>query len=155
MGIDKQKRRQQAYQRLVEKHSHSSNFVQGLFRAFWVGGVICVIGQCFADLARILFEYNDAQASGFAGICLIFITAVLTGLGIFDKLGQYAGGGTIVPITGFANSVISPALEFKKEGFVLGIGAKLYVIAGPVLTYGISTAAVLGLLYFLYGVIFP
>ena len=90
---------------------------------------------------------NHSDASPFASMCVVFITAALTGVGVFDRIGQYAGAGAFVPISGFANAMVSPAMEFRREGLVLGLGAKLFTIAGPVLVWGISTACLLGIIY--------
>lgn len=135
------------YQTLVDKLSPPSKMVQMLFRSFWVGGLICVLGQGFTDIGTLLLKLSARNASTFASIVLIFLTAFLTGIGIFDRIGQYAGAGSFVPITGFANAMVSPALEFRREGLVLGLGAKLFTIAGPVLVYGISASIVVGILY--------
>ena len=143
----------QQYQALVEAVSPNSNMAQGLLRAFWVGGVICMLGQGLIDVGHSCLDLNATQASTFSSIVLIFLTAVLTGLGLFDKLGQYAGGGTFVPITGFANAMVSPALEFRREGLVLGLGAKLFTIAGPVLVNGIGAAVIAGLIYLIFGLV--
>ena len=117
----------------------------------WVGGVICMLGQALADAGHAWLELSTADASAFASIVLIFLTALLTGIGVFDKIARYAGAGTVVPITGFANAMVSPAMEFRPEGFVLGTGARLFTIAGPVLVYGISAAIAVGLIYYFVG----
>ena len=98
-------------------------------------------------LATGFLPMNHSDASTFASMCVVFITAVLTGVGVFDRIGQYAGAGAFVPISGFANAMVSPAMEFRREGLVLGLGAKLFTIAGPVLVWGISTACLLGIIY--------
>ncbi len=144
---------QKQYKALVEAVSPNSNMAQGLFRAFWVGGVICMLGQGFIDIGVRFLELTVTQASTFASIALILLTAVLTGIGWFDNIGQYAGGGSFVPITGFANAMVSPALEFRREGLVLGLGAKLFTIAGPVLVYGVSSAVIAGLIYWIFGLV--
>lgn len=150
--MDKQKKQKRAvreYAQLVERLAPKSDMAQGLFRSFWVGGVICVIGQMITDFySRVLLW--GAQASGTAtSITLIFLSALLTGIGVYDKIGKYAGAGSIVPITGFANSVVAPAMEFRREGLVMGVGAKLFTLAGPVLVYGISASIIVGLITFL------
>ena len=123
---------------------------QGLIRAFWVGGLICVIGQGITDVFSNLLLWGAQAASTAASICLILLSAILTGVGVYDRIGKYAGAGSIVPITGFANSVVSPAMEFRREGLVMGVGAKLFTLAGPVLVYGISSSIIVGLIaYFL------
>ena len=136
------------YAALVQRLTPKSHLAQGCLRAFWVGGGICVLGQALADLGRTWFALTSSDALTFASAALIFLTALLTGLGIFDRIARYAGAGTVVPITGFANAMVSPAMEFKPEGWVLGTGARLFTIAGPVLVYGISASVLAGILYF-------
>jgi len=123
---------------------------QGLIRAFWVGGVICVIGQCCIEAGLAWLDMTPSTASTFASMALVFLTALLTGLGVFDKIGQYAGAGAFVPISGFANAMVSPAMEFRREGMVLGLGAKLFTIAGPVLVWGTSASVLVGIVYALF-----
>lgn len=136
------------YAQLVDQLSPKSEIAKGLFRAFWVGGVICMIGQGITDIFVYGLKWG-AQASATAtSICMIFLAALLTGIGIYDRIGKYAGAGSIVPITGFANAVVAPALEYRREGLVLGVGAKLFTLAGPVLVYGISASVIVGLLTF-------
>lgn len=141
----------QYYSRMTDKFSPPSKSGKCLFRAFWVGGLICVLGQAIADVGANLLKMSTRDASTLASITLVFLTAVLTGIGVFDKIGQYAGAGSFVPITGFANAMVSPALEFRREGLVLGLGAKLFTIAGPVLVYGIGTSVLVGMIYALFG----
>ena len=150
MDDKKRQGEMQRYAQLVERFSPKSEIGKGLFRAFWVGGVICLIGQGITDFFAYGLKWG-AQASATAtSIILIFIAALLTGIGVYDRIGKYAGAGSIVPITGFANSVIAPAMEFRREGLVMGVGAKLFTLAGPVLTYGISASVLVGLLtYFI------
>ena len=138
------------YNQLVEKHSPKSLMAQGLFRAFWVGGLICVLGQAFLEIGRGPMHMTNMAASTFSSTCIVFLTALLTGIGVFDRVGQYAGAGAFVPISGFANAMVSPAMEFRREGLVLGLGAKLFTIAGPVLVYGVSASVVVGMLYALF-----
>ncbi len=118
---------------------------KGIFRAYWVGGAICVLGQLINDLFSYGLKWGMQSASTATSICLIFIASLLTGLGVYDKIGKYAGAGSIVPITGFANSVVSPAMEFRREGLVMGVGAKMFTLAGPVLVYGIGSSVLVGL----------
>lgn len=141
----------QYYSKMTDKLSPPSKFGKSLFRAFWVGGTICVLGQAIADVGATLLKLSTRDASTLASITLVFLTALLTGIGVFDKIGQYAGAGSFVPITGFANAMVSPALEFRREGLVLGLGAKLFTIAGPVLVYGIGTSVLVGMIYALFG----
>jgi len=139
----------QRYAQLVARLSPKSEIGKGLLRAFWVGGVICMIGQGITDIFARGLQWGVQSASTATSICLIFISALLTGLGVYDRIGKYAGAGSIVPITGFSNSVVSPALEFRREGLVMGVGAKLFTLAGPVLVYGISASIIVGLVAFI------
>ena len=139
---------QERYAALVKRLTPKSRLGLGCLRAFWVGGTICMLGQGLADAAHVWMGLSSTDASSFASIVLIFLTAILTGIGVFDKIARYAGAGTVVPITGFANAMVSPAMEFKPEGWVLGTGARLFSIAGPVLVYGISASVIVGILYY-------
>ena len=134
------------YAALVKRLSPKSEIGQGLLRAFWVGGTICVLGQMISDLFARVLLWGASSAQTAASITLIFLSALLTGLGVYDRIGKYAGAGSIVPITGFANSVVSPAMEFRREGLVMGVGAKLFTLAGPVLVYGIGASVIVGLI---------
>ena len=138
----------QEYGQLVSKMTPHSRHLRGCLRAFWVGGVICILGQALNDLAELL-ELGETTAPMFVSAVLVFLGTTLTGLGVYDRIGKYAGAGSIVPITGFANSVAAPALEYRPEGIVLGIGAKLFTIAGPVLVYGITASIAVGVVYWL------
>lgn len=135
------------YKQLVETLSPNSKMGQGLFRAFWVGGLICALGQCLIETGVRLLDMTNTAASTFASTVIVFLTALLTGVGVFDRIGQYAGAGAFVPISGFANAMVSPAMEFRREGLVLGLGAKLFTIAGPVLVWGVSASVVVGIIY--------
>ncbi len=135
------------YKQLVDRLSPKSKLGQGVLRAFWVGGAICCLGQAFLELGRGPLGMTNTAASTFASTMLVALTALLTGLGVFDKIGQYAGAGAFVPISGFANAMVSPAMEFRREGMVLGLGGKLFTIAGPVLVWGISASVIVGLIY--------
>ena len=132
------------YGKLVQKHSNPSPMGKNMVWAFLVGGSICTFGQVLSTLYQ---NWGlDREGAGTAtSATLIAITAVLTGLGIFDDIAKRAGAGTLVPITGFANAVVSPAVEFKTEGFIPGVGAKMFVIAGPVIVYGVSAGVLYGL----------
>ena len=136
------------YAALVSRFTPKSKFAQGCLRAFWVGGAICVLGQAIADAGRAWFRLTAAASLTLSSVVLVFLTALLTGMGVFDRIARYAGAGTVVPITGFANAMVSPAMEFKPEGWVLGTGARLFTIAGPVLVYGISASVAVGVLYY-------
>lgn len=140
---------QQEYDRLVKQVSPRSEVFGALIKAFVVGGLICCLGQGLNDIGEHLLLLDKASELTLTSTALIFLSALLTGLGVYDKLGQFAGAGSIVPITGFANSIVSPAMEFKREGFVLGVGAKMFVVAGPVLVYGIASSVIYGVIYFI------
>lgn len=137
------------YGELAKKHSPNSNVMTNCTKAFLIGGGICLLGQLLLDFYESRGLAPDIAAS-WVSVTLIFLSALLTALGLYDKLAKHAGAGTLVPITGFANAVASPALEFKSEGLILGLSAKLFVIAGPVITYGISSSIVYGLLVYLF-----
>lgn len=137
------------YQEYVNQKSPNSPILKNCFNAFWIGGLICSIGQIIFSFC--LYKGLDETAAGtVVSIILIAITAILTGLNLFNKIGKIAGAGSFVPITGFANSIVSPAMEYKSEGYVMGVGAKMFTVAGPVLVYGISTAIIVGLIYLLF-----
>lgn len=136
------------YQTLTQQYTPKPTIVKNVVRAFLVGGIICTIGQLFINLF-VMLGMARLEASTAATATMIFIGALLTGLGIYDEIGKFAGAGSIVPVTGFANSIVAPAMEFRREGYVMGVGAKLFTVAGPVLVYGIATSIVVGLAYFL------
>jgi len=143
-----QKEREKAYQQYVSQKVPKSNIVKNCVMAFLVGGFICVIGQIISNIGTGYYNLNKEDAASFTAIIMVFLGATLTGIGIYDDIGRRAGAGSIVPITGFANSIVSPAMEFKREGYVMGVGAKLFSLAGPVLVYGISSSIFVGILYF-------
>lgn len=136
------------YQNLVKKESPGSKWYFNLPKAFLFGGTICLIGEGFKQL-YLWLELPELSANAFTSITMIFIGALLTGLGVYDKIGKHGGAGSAVPITGFANSIVSPAMEFKNDGFVMGVGAKMFVVAGPVIVYGIISSIIVGLLHFI------
>ena len=138
------------FSRLVDRLSPKSKLGQGLLRAFITGGTICALGQVFLDMGLRYLDMTVTTATPFSSMMIVFITAVLTGVGVFDKIGQYGGAGAFVPISGFANAMVSPAMEFRREGLVLGLGAKLFTIAGPVLVWGISISVIVGIVYALF-----
>lgn len=139
---------QEQYQKKFEQLKPKTPILKNVFWAFVVGGLICMLGQFLINYF-ISLGFDKKEAGGPTAVTLIFLSAFFTGLGIYDELGRRAGAGSIVPITGFANSIVAPAMEFKREGYVFGIGAKMFVIAGPVLVYGISTAILIGFIYWL------
>lgn len=136
------------YDKMAKKASPPSPKFTNSLKAFLFGGTICAFGQ----LLNYLFEragFSEDYVKAMTPSVLIIITAVLTGIGVFDKIAKHAGAGTIVPITGFANSVVSPAMEYKSEGFVLGVGAKIFTVAGPVISYGTLASVIYGAVYWL------
>lgn len=142
------KERNKAYNRYVEGRIPKTKPWPSLFNSFWVGGLICMMGQGINDLIVYLFPALAQQTAwAYTLIILIFIASLLTGLGVYDKIGKFAGGGSIVPITGFSNSITSPALEFKNEGIVFGMCVKMFSIAGPVIVTGVVASVVVGLIY--------
>lgn len=136
------------YDEMVKKASTNSPIVLDCIKAFLIGGAIC----CFGQLLFYIFKKSGMsldESRSLVSVALIIITAILTGIGVFDKIAKHAGAGTIVPITGFANSVVSPAMEFKSEGFIMGTGASIFKVAGPVILYGTTAASLYGLIYFI------
>ena len=141
------------YQRYVDRLAPKSKLWKNMFNAFWTGGLICTLGQVLMNAFRA--AYLDKQMAGTAvSICLVFLSAVLTGFAVYDDIAKLAGAGTLVPITGFANSIVAPAVEFKTEGVVLGTCAKMFTIAGPVLVFGTCASAIYGLIYWLCKLVF-
>ena len=135
----------QEYSDYVDQKSPNSPILKNCFNAFWVGGLICSIGQIIMDFC----EYqgmDQTSASTVVSIILIAISAILTGLNVFNKIGKFAGAGSLVPITGFANSIVSPAIEYKSEGYIMGVGGKMFTVAGPVLVFGISASVIIGII---------
>ena len=136
------------YGKLVENMAPRSPMWRDCLNAFWVGGLICMLGQLMINgFGALGLEKADASAA--ASVCLVALSALLTGFSVYDDIAKFAGAGTLVPITGFANSVAAPAIEFKTEGFILGVGAKMFTIAGPVIVYGVSASVVYGLIYWI------
>lgn len=139
----------QEYQEYVDKKTPNSPIAKNIFNAFWTGGLICSIGQIILNICKE--RGFDMTTSGtIASIILIGISAFLTGLNIFNKIGKFCGAGSLVPITGFANSVVSPAMEYKSEGYIMGVGAKMFTVAGPVLVFGISSSIIVGIIYLIF-----
>ena len=140
---------QKEYQEYVDKKSPNSPIVKNCFNAFWVGGLICTIGQFIMEICKYRGLDNEISST-ITSIILIFLSAFFTALNLFNKIGKFAGAGSLVPITGFANSIVSPAMEYKSEGYVMGVGAKMFTVAGPVLVYGISTSILVGIVYLIF-----
>jgi stage V sporulation protein AC len=137
------------YGEITKKHSPNTKVALTFTKAFLIGGAICAIGQGFVNFYTHL-GFAKTESGALTSMTLIFIAAILTGLKLYDKLARHGGAGTLVPITGFANAVVAPALEFKTEGYIMGVGAKMFTIAGPVLVYGIAASALYGILYYLF-----
>lgn len=136
------------YEKLVEDLAPKSPILRDCFNAFWIGGLICTIGQVFLNCYSAWGLDKDAAGTA-TSITLVCLSALLTGLSLYDNIAKHAGAGTLVPITGFANSIAASAVEFKTEGFILGVGAKMFTIAGPVIVYGVSTSVVYGFIYWI------
>ena len=143
----------QEYKKMTDKASPPSPSAMNYPRAFVVGGLICCIGQALMQLYTDVCGLEQTQARGAVSVSLILLAAILTALGWFAPIARFAGAGTLVPITGFANSMVSPAMEFKSEGYIFGVGAKLFTIAGPVLVYGISASVLYGLVLWITGLV--
>jgi stage V sporulation protein AC len=137
------------YQKYVDEKTPNSPIVKNCFNAFWVGGLICAIGQIIFELCKMR-GLDESTSYSVVSILLIFLSAFLTALNVFNRIGKFAGAGSLVPITGFANSIVSPAMEYKSEGYVMGVGAKMFTVAGPVLVYGISSAIIVGIIYLIF-----
>lgn len=137
------------YEKYVEVKIPKPTYVKNIIMAFLVGGAICTLGQFILNYLLSL-GLNESSAGSFTSIALVFLGSLLTGLGIYDQIGKISGAGASVPITGFANSIVSPAMEFKREGFIFGVASKMFTIAGPVLVYGIGGSVIVGLLTLLF-----
>ena len=149
---ENQEERDKKYNKYVKSITPTHNVYQNIIRAFIVGGAICTLGEAFVNLYIYLGASKEA-AKLYNLITLIFLSALATGLGLYSKLAKYAGAGTLVPITGFANSVAAPAVEYKSEGQVFGVGCKIFTIAGPVILYGVLSSWILGLIYYIFSAI--
>ena len=139
----------QNYIKYVELSAPKTKEKRTLLRAFWVGGTICCIGQAIRMLLEFGLNLKGDELSSYVSMIMIFLGALLTGLGVYDRIGKYGGGGSIVPITGFANSVVSPAMEFKTEGYIYGLAAKMFFIAGPIIVFGIAGSVAVGLIHYI------
>ena len=138
-----------SYQEYVDKKSPNSPIIKNCINAFWVGGLICSIGQIILNICNNR-GFSTEISGTIVSIILIGLSAFLTGLNVFNRIGKFAGAGSLIPITGFANSVVSPAMEYKSEGYVMGVGGKMFTVAGPVLVFGISTSIIVGLVYLIF-----
>ena len=144
--------RNQMYLDYIEAKTPKGSWAKSLFHAFLVGGGICVFGQVLADVIKSIFPLMDINTVlSWVNVIIITITIILTGIGVFDRIGRYAGAGTVIPITGFANAIGSSALEFKKEGLVFGLGSKMFAVAGPVIVNGVTFSIIVGIIYFIVG----
>ena len=135
------------YQALVKKRASKSPILKNTFAAFWCGGLICALGEGFR-LLLIHLGLSSKDALSLVTITLIFLAAILTGIGVFDRIARYAGAGTLLPVTGFANAVVSPALDTKSEGFIMGVGTKIFSVAGPVILYATLAGTLWGVIYY-------
>lgn len=140
---------QKDYQNYVDQKSPNSPILKNCFNAFWVGGLICMIGQIIMNLCKTR-GFDEAMSGTIVSIILIGISAFLTGLNIFNRIGKLAGAGSLIPITGFANSIVAPAMEYKSEGYIMGVGGKMFTVAGPVLVFGISASILVGIIYLIF-----
>lgn len=136
------------YKEITAKHSPKSKLLKNSAKAFLFGGVICLFGELLAEFYSFL-GVSEKTAYTLVTVSLIFISALLTGLGVFDKIARHAGAGTLVPVTGFANAVVSPAIDTKSEGFILGVGAKIFTVAGPVILFAVLSGTLYGIIYFI------
>ena len=141
-------------EKLVKKHSPSSPYLRDLLSSFFFGGVICVIGECLLYLFYYLGA-DETSAPTLVTVTLILIAAILTAVGVFDTVARHAGAGTLVPVTGFSNAVVSEAMDSSYEGYVLGVGAKIFTVAGPVILFGISSGVIYGVIYYFIGFSLP
>ena len=137
------------YKKYVDKKTPNSPIIKNCFNAFLVGGLICSLGQIIFEFCRYR-QIDESNSYSIVSIILVFLSSFLTAINIFNRIGKFAGAGSLIPITGFANSIVSPAMEYKSEGYVMGVGSKMFTVAGPVLVYGISTAIIVGFFYILF-----
>ena len=144
MNIEKE-----TYKKYAKAHAPKSPIIKNCIKAFLFGGTICTIGQGFLQIYRDVCKFSEEDAGALVSITLIFIAVFLTAIGVFDRIAKHAGAGTLVPITGFANAVVSPAIDAHSEGLILGVGAKIFTVAGPVLLYGTLAGAIYGVIYWI------
>ena len=143
------------YKKYADARAPKSPMLKNCANAFWVGGLICVLARVMKDVYMGVMGMSKDDAGILASCSLVFLTALLTGLGVFDRIAKFSGAGTIVPITGFANAVTSPAIDSKSEGFILGVGAKIFSVAGPVLLYGTVAGVLYGVVYAIVKALIP
>jgi len=144
--------RNSLYLNYIEAKTPKASWVKSLFHAFLIGGGICVFGQMVSDVLRAVFPLMDINTVlSWVNVIIISLTIILTGIGVFDRIGRYAGAGTVIPITGFANAIGSSAIEFKKEGLIFGLAAKMFTVAGPVIVNGVTFSVIVGFVYFIIG----
>ncbi len=143
MNIDKKQ-----YKKYADAHAPKSPTLKNCLKAFLIGGTICALAQGFHDIYMTFCDMSEKNAASLTSVTLIFLAVLLTALGVFDKIAKHAGAGTLVPITGFANAVVSPAIDSRSEGLVLGVGAKIFTVSGPVLLYGTLSGIVWGVIYY-------
>jgi stage V sporulation protein AC len=148
----KEERIKKRFDKLSKESEPKPKLLRNCINAFIIGGLICDVGEFFSN-TFLYWGMSKEDAGTWVAIVMVFIGALLTGIGVYDKIASFAGAGTVVPITGFANSIVSPAIEFKKEGYIFGLAAKMFTIAGPVLVYGIGTSVIVGLVYYVIGII--
>ena len=139
----------ETYKKYADAHAPRSPIAKNTFNAFCIGGFICAIAQGFNDIYSLLLGFDKEDAGLLTSVTMVFLAVVLTAFGVFDEIARVAGAGTLVPITGFANAVVSPAIDSKSEGLILGVGAKIFTVAGPVLLYGILSGAIYGVIYYI------
>ncbi len=145
MNIDKK-----VYKKYASAHAPRSPLIKDCLWAFLVGGAVCAVGQGFRDIYVKLLNMGEEQGATLTSVTLILVAVILTAAGVFDKIAKHAGAGTLVPITGFANSVASPAIDSRAEGWILGVGSKMFTVAGPVIVYGVVASVVYGIIYWLF-----
>ena len=145
----KEKTIMKKFEVLSEQEKPKPKIIKNCICAFVIGGIICDVGQLIMYILE-RYDFSKDEISSITSIIMVFLGALLTGIGVYDKIAEFGGAGTVVPITGFANAIVSPAIEFKKEGFVFGVASKMFTIAGPVLVYGIGTSVIIGVIYSLF-----
>lgn len=138
------------YSQYISQKTPKSNTFACCIKAFLVGGAICVIGQLIHDIWEMFLPVEEIRLATLTSVSMIFLGSLFTGIGVYDKLGKFAGAGSIVPITGFANSIVAPAMEFKSEGYIMGVGAKMFTLAGPVIVYGTIASVLVGIIYAIF-----